>query len=262
VSDEQAFDAWAPPSGRWSAWVKPLLFAAAHPLAKRVPSETGAAAEAPDPLAGIASIGRADGTTAIIVDLPAAAGVHCGVHLAEMGYHPVPLYTSAPAPNGWPLIATVIDMGAVVAALQAAGGLLNDLRLPDDAPPAFLLDARRRGRWQVGTLGPGTFDNRSISLPTDFPSANLLLSFGIQLVVLIQHCEKQVEADLAHTLRRWQEAGLAMSVLNTETGTLQPLSIPRPPRFRLLWHGLLARLGLRRSPLGGYGGYIPQPSAG
>ena len=57
---------------------------------------------------------------------------------------------------------------------------------------------------------PPAFDNRSVSLPTDFPSANLLLSYGVRRVVLVQATDGQPQADLAHTLLRWQQAGIDM----------------------------------------------------
>ena len=107
------------------------------------------------------------------------------------------------------------------------------------------------------------FDNRSISLPTDFPSANLLLSRGIRRIILVQAHFTDPQADLSHTLRRWQEAGLTiLAVAIDEPAAPRPITIRRPTAFRLLWYNLLAKLGLKPNPLGGFGGRLPMPSSG
>src|SRR5262249_13017651 len=99
--------------------------------------------------------------------------------------------------------------------------------------------------------------------PTDFPSANFLLAHGISRILLIQDQPGSPQPDLAHTLRRWQEAKLAISQFIPQISQHpEPIVIHRPPWFRHFWYGLIARIGLRRSPLGGFGGFIPQPSSG
>jgi hypothetical protein len=68
---------------------------------------------------------------------------------------------------------------------------------------------------------------------------------------------------LAHTLRRWQEAGIAIEMkAEDHVGPPQPCVVDQPSHFRSLWHRLLAVAGLRRNPLGGFGGWLPEPSAG
>jgi hypothetical protein len=174
-------------------------------------------------------------------------------------------------------------------ALASAASSLQSFGLPDDAPPAFLLDAMRnpaagtpppeRVEDEPGSLPPflmaakgdtavvapsrGVFDNRSISLPTDFPSANLFLSGGIRRIVLIQRRHTEPQADLSHSLLRWQQAGLTiLAAAIDEPDPPRPITIKRPRAYRLLWYNLLAKLGLRSSPLGGFGGFLPMPSTG
>jgi hypothetical protein len=139
----------------------------------------------------------------------------------------------------------------------AANPMLS--RLSPQAPPAFLLDSRRRG---IGlTFRPGDFDNRSISLPTDFPSANFMLANRVRDAIVLQELEGTPQQDVSHTLRRWQEAGIGI-LTSTPGGPSLTVVVQRPPRFRHIWYGLLARMGLRQNPLGGYGGFLPVPSAG
>jgi len=42
----------------------------------------------------------------------------------------------------------------------------------------------------------------------------------------------------------------------------RPITVNKPRWYRHLWHGMRARLGLRPNPLGGFGGFLPVPSAG
>jgi hypothetical protein len=109
----------------------------------------------------------------------------------------------------------------------------------------------------------GYFDNRSVSFVTDFPSATRLLSFGIKRALLVQRFKGQPQADLAHTLRAWQEAGIAIELKEmAQPGPPVPCVIARPSWFGAFWYRAMSALGLQRSELGGFGGVLPDPSAG
>jgi hypothetical protein len=43
---------------------------------------------------------------------------------------------------------------------------------------------------------------------------------------------------------------------------VNPITVAKPRRYGHAWHALLARIGLRPHLLGGFGGFIPIPSAG
>jgi hypothetical protein len=183
--------------------------------------------------------------------------------LAEAGFRPVPLFNGARGPASLNIGGTaVIDNDAILVWLLRGVETLQRCQLPDDAPPAFLLDSRRQP--PAFNASPGRFDNRWMVFPQDFPSASFLRSQGISRVLLIQtDIERQPPEDLAHVLRRWQEAGLELSVATLETAARpQPLQVHRPSRFRSLWYVALAVLGLRRNSAGGFGSIVPQPSSG
>jgi hypothetical protein len=290
MSSENIYMEWAGDS-IWSRWVKPVLFAhLSGSVIARVMTETP---NEPIP-ADVGGVPRATGTTAILVDLPGAASIATGLALIELGYRPIPLYNSVPvmlpdsSTPSLPLVTrpeaaptqesldllvslslrdeesvrgprAAVDMFPIVHLLVQSAQNESLKTISPHAPPAFLLDSRRRG---IGAVcRPGDFDNRSISLPTDFPSANFMLANRIRDAIVIQEQEGPPQQDLAHTLRRWQEAGLRI-MTTMPGGTPQPAVVSRPPRFRHMWYGLLARLGLRQNPLGGFGGFLPMPSAG
>ena len=279
MTKQSIFDAWAPPSAIWSRWAKPVLFSQMDSVAR-------AENEGPEPPADLSWAVDSDRATAVVVDLPGAQGVTIALSLAAKGYRPVPLYNACPAPAG---DTALVDVRPIITALASSASSLQSFGLPDEAPPVFLLDAKRntaviapppdmvvdksanlppflmdaKGDTAVVTSSSGTFDNRSISLPTDFPSANFLLSRGIRRIVLIQPRRTEPQADLSHSLLRWQQAGLTiLAVAIDELDPPRPITVKRPRAYRLLWYNLLAKLGLRSNPLGGFGGFLPIPSSG
>ncbi|MCI0635416.1 MAG: hypothetical protein L0206_16095 [Actinobacteria bacterium] len=258
MNSEEAYQAWAPEQSPWSPWVKPILFAN-----QPVWDDLGAAE--PDGIPAPPWVSAIDPSTAFVVDLPGAEGVAWGVALARRGWRPVPLYNALPGESfAEPGVdgSALVDVSSIVRAMRRATAILGQLALAEDRPPAFLLDAQRR--YGTGAaVRPGQFDNRSVSLPTDFPSGLFLRSRGIERVVLVQQAKTEPQVDLAHTLLAWQEAGLSILSKTTSTdGPPEPIRVKRPSNFRVMWYRCLATLGLRRSPLGGFGGMIPVPSAG
>jgi len=180
--------------------------------------------------------------------------------LAARGWRPVPLFNALPGPSAhdWfsedvlagkakpsvpPPVA--LEMTSIIAALRDATPALQALRRAPSAPPAFLLDARR--------AAPGwkphfeTFDNRSISFPTDFPSATKLRECGITRVLLIQHGATP-QKDLVHTLRQWQEGGLTIELLNPgESARPQLCPIRNVTKLGLWWMKFVSFFTLRRA---------------
>jgi hypothetical protein len=109
----------------------------------------------------------------------------------------------------------------------------------------------------------GCFDNRSVSFTTDFPSANFLLAQNFHRALLVQIGGNQPQPGLAHTLRCWQEAGIAITSRRLDTlGPPTPVVVEQPSRFGWLWYRFWTLLGLTRNELGGFGGRIAEPGGG
>lgn len=247
------FELWVPPSTVWSRWAKPVLFADIGPTP---PSAINA-----EPLPSLDLPAAFD--LAIVLDLPSAEAVKTGLAFAQCGYRPVPLFNGARGPQALDIGSSeIIDNAPILAWLTAGAEVLARCKLAGDAPPVFLLDSRRLAAGL--TISPGRFDNRWIVLPQDFPSASFLRSQKIARALVIQiDTQQRPQEDLAHVLRRWQEAGLALSVATPQTtANPEPLTVQRPRRFRSLWYTTLAVMGLRRNSAGGFGSIVPQPSSG
>lgn len=243
---QQLFETWAPLDSAWSRWAKPALFTN---MVQGMPSPPASPREEPRLRA------LEDSSTAFVLDLPGAQSVELGLSLARAGYRPVPLFNTADHP------AAVVNVRLVLDQLRAGAEEIQRLPVRPGEPPAFLLDSERG----TGSPSPGKFDNRWLVFPQDFPSATFLLSQGIRRVVLLQRASPsgQPQEDLAHVLRRWQEAGVEIFLQDPAVDEPpRPLVVERPSRFRGLAYRAFALFGLKRNSAGGFGSIIPVPSAG
>ena len=246
MDKQDIFRTWAPPGSPWSVWAKPVLFTQMRPLTQhelktRLP-ENPLKLRWLDPPGG----------TAVILNLPGGDAIILGLFLASQGYRPVPLYNTSPGPSA------AIDANKIMNRLR--GGTPNLLRhqLPDDAPPVFLLDAKRSSGTRTPT--PGDFDNRWVVFPQDFPSAGFLKDRAIHRVLLVQNGQR-VDDDLCHVLRRWQQQNIGIELVELGKSDLPvPITVAKPLWFRHGWYRLIAMFNYRRNPAGGFGARVPQPS--
>jgi hypothetical protein len=198
-------------------------------------------------------LSHAGGRTALVVDLPGVESVETGIAMARRGYRPVPLYNTSIGPS------PLLDVVRLVDALASGATALHDITLSPDAPPAFLVDADRMR--PVVASKPGSYDNRWVVFPQDFPSGTFLRSRGIEDVIVL-HDRRGVQEDLAHVLLRWQEAGIRIQAVGPGDTSPRPITVKRPSWFRRAWYRAIVLAGLRRNNAGGFGAVIPVASAG
>jgi hypothetical protein len=260
MTNEEILAVWSPEDSVWATWVKPVLFA-----------HMGAASPVPANTVTPPEVGWApsiDERIALVLDLPKDEGVWVGVALAARGYRPVPLFNALPLPFGAPIFdpasqrpVAAVDMLPIVSALRLGAQQMAALKIPLNAPPVFLLDVNRQGA-DVRML-PDEFDNRSVCFTTDFPSANFLSTQGIRGVLLVQRERLVPQNDLAHMLRRWQDAGLPLQRMRIEQAAEpERFEVKRPSWYRAMFQRALMAFGLRRALGGGFGAWIPDSSAG
>lgn len=246
---EECFAMWAPAGVVWAQWAKPVSFVDLDPLLL---------APAPDPgdwtVPGLDRV-PTERNLAIVVDLRSEDAVRAGVMLARLGYRPVPLFNGTDGPHA------IIDVDPLMRRLVSGCSHIADAALRPDAPPAFLLDARRMDPDLVPE--PGRFDNRWVTLPQDFPSGTFLLTHGVSVAILVQRDRTDPRPDLAHVLRRWQDAGLRLQAIDlNQPGDPQPLRVEAPSLFRRAWYRAVAVMGLHRNNVGGFGATIPEEGSG
>jgi hypothetical protein len=253
MSNQEIFAIWAPDGSLWSPWVKPVLF-----------SYLDRRRRAPTAFQFDLSWSPRPANTALVVDIPGPESVALGLELAKIGYRPVPLFNSIPLPLDSPEIdphtlrqMAAVDVISILDPLFDGAAELSKLSLPNNAPPVFLLDSARSGSV---TVHPEIFDNRSVSFTTDFPSAKFLLEHGISNALLVTKNAVQPQNDLAHTLRKWQEGGVAIFAKRLNDAQMaEPITIAAPPRFRSMFQRALVALHLRRASTGGFGDWLPDP---
>ncbi|HET9227537.1 MAG TPA: hypothetical protein VFR31_12775 [Thermoanaerobaculia bacterium] len=253
MNGSQLFEVWAPQDSVWSPWAKPACFAEMPPDIPGAAMPVYSGAEAPE---GTFDAGPIDTWTAFVVDMPGLRSVEIGLGLARAGYRPVPMFNTAYH------AAAIVPVAEILRKLHKAEPEMRSLMIASEAPPAFLLDARRLE--PSTAAAPGKFDNRWVVFPQDFPSANFLLSRGIRQVIVLQSdsLHDKPRLDLAHVLRRWQEAGLQLYVQDPDGQQApRPLTVDRPSSFRSLFYRALTLVGMRRNSAGGFGSVIPVPSS-
>lgn len=248
LSREDAFAAWAPASAFWSDWAKPIAFAQGEPFFEphAVPDEK------------IPTLPMAfDASCAVVADLPGVEAVFAGLALAMRGWRPVPLFNATRGPS------PAVEVEPIAFAMANGVERLRWLTISPDAPPAFLIDSLRFGSGVKPKAG--AYDNRWVVLPQDFPSGALLASRGIKSVTVLQRGSALLlfANDLIHVLRRWQEQGIRIDVVEIDTQKTQTnVTVPAPTSFRRAWYVALALLGLRRSNVGGFGSIVPHNTGG
>lgn len=230
---------WAPHDALWTQWAKPAAFI--NPPY----SQSFGPLEIPE----IDWITQAENKRMVIVDLKSNEGVEEGLALAKIGYRPVPLYNGVYAPS--PASMTV-DAGKIAAALYQRAETLDKLNLRNDAPPAFLLDSQRM---DGSKKAPGKYDNRWCIFPQDMPSADFILSRGIE-EVLVRSME--IQTDLSHILLRYQEKGIKIYI-SSPGQNIRKVNVEKPPYFKSMIYRFQVTMGLRRNFAGGFGGKIPEP---
>jgi hypothetical protein len=246
----EVLEIWAPQEATWSRWVKPVLFTFMNP--EPLNEAGGATRDWEAPM---------DPHTAVFADLPGAEGVEAGLALASKGYRPIPLYNACPhasVDSDANRIVTptpaAVDVGPIVASLFKGAEKLRQLNLPASAPPAFLVDANRRGPGYVPRSG--TFDNRSVVSALDVPSGALLSEQGVQRVILIQ-AEPTPQPDLLYVLLAWQQLGIQILFQRPWVKWApDPVVLKRPSLLVVLSHKLSSAFGARRNEFGSFGAMV------
>jgi hypothetical protein len=252
MNGQQCFEVWAG-EHEWSDWTKPTLFASG--FGERAPRDDKGRRFLANAEKVVESLTTrnllptaSDGShNCIVVDCPGDVAIAGGALLAARGFAPVVLF------NGVTSAAKPLLRNDEV--LDALACLAQDLHVAPGAPPAFLLDSRRH----LGVPSPGWYDNRWLTFPQDFPSAGRLLVSGIKHCYLIAEPHR-VADDLAHVLRRWQDAGIEIRDGNAHVATT--LDIKKPLWFKQLFYRWVALSGLSANAFGGFGGTTPNSPGG
>lgn len=172
MTNREIFKIYAPANKKWVDWVRPVPF---MEINDNTPPYT--------PLNYILPCVKFIDTknTAVIVDLPDIRSVEIGILLAKNGFRPIPVYNGVKEQTG---SKAVTDNSAIIPALVWGAGVLSELELPDNAPPAFLTDS---DRLQQHKISISLFDNSWDLYHQDLPSEKYFLNNGIERILVISN---------------------------------------------------------------------------
>lgn len=186
------YQMWAPYGKKWVDWVRPVPFVEIHTEKKGYFVSDLVIPET-------ICIEKADKKTAIIVDLPGEDSVEMGLALAKRGYRPIPVYNGVEEQQG---ARATVDNQSIDIALLYGVKELTKIEIPEDAPPAFLIDTNRLQRYK---MEDSIFDNSWDLYPQDIPSAKYFLSQGMDQVLVIGD---GISRDLKKILFDFQKKGI------------------------------------------------------
>lgn len=189
MTGKEAYRIWAPAGARWTDWVRPVPFVTAG-------SFSGAYCD-PDfhvPAADYVDEHYED--AAVIVDLPGAESIREGIALAKAGYRPVPIYNGTAEQPG---SRAAVDNQTVGTALIMAAEELAQIRIRENALPAFLTDSNRMNQFRMDAA---LFDNSWDVYAQDLPSADYFIKSGIRKVIVVG---EKLSADLKIILYGFQK---------------------------------------------------------
>lgn len=172
VTAQILYRIWAPAGKRWVDWVRPVPFVAMKEYKKQYSISDFT-------LPAIGFVEKAEADTAIVVDLPGADSVKMGLALAKVGFRPIPIYNGTAEQNG---ARATVDNQSAGAALMLGAAQLQQIELPEDAPPAFLTDSNRMQRFK---MEQSLFDNSWDVYHQDLPTAEYLIQHGIRKIIIV-----------------------------------------------------------------------------
>ncbi len=152
----------------------------------------------------------------------ALESIAIGVELGRQGRCVVPMFNTMHDAR-----AEVVRTWHILRGLRGAVPVLPE---KPSGPPVFLLDAERRGSPRR-TVDAGDFDNRWYVFSSDFPSAKLLISHGVNRMLVLSH-QVPLAQDLADALVG--HGTLERNIVNPDDERVMPFPKPRAA----VWRGL------------------------
>lgn len=173
MTNKDIFKIWAPSHKKWVDWVRPVPFVTiGKNIQKFYPSNI---------TLPFVSCLENKKSIAIIVDLPNTQSVEAGIFLSQYGYRPIPIYNGTMEQNG---VMATTDNKSIQSALIWGAVALSNIKLPDDAPPAFLTDTNRLQRHKANE---SVFDNSWDVYHQDLPTEDYFLNNGIEKIIVVSN---------------------------------------------------------------------------
>ena len=182
---------YAPNGAKWTDWVRPVPFVAIDTY-NRKPIADWMERKA-------MFLKNYQQDTAIFVDLPGKESIELSIDLAYKGYRPIPIFNGTDEQPG---SQATTNTYLIESCLINGSEKLKNIKLDNNANPAFLLDSYRTNRYRAKE---SIFDNSWDLYKQDIPSAEYFKQNGITKIIIVGD---EIQRDLKKIFLKFQEKGI------------------------------------------------------
>ncbi len=205
MDGRELYKIYAPAVAKWIDWVHPVPFVAIDTY-NRKPIVDWIDRKA-------IFLKEYQQDAAIFIDLPGKESIELGIDLAHNGYRPIPIFNGTDEQQG---SQATTDTYLIESCLINGGEKLKNIKLENDANPAFLLDSYRTNRYRAKE---SIFDNSWDLYKQDIPSAEYFKQNGITRIIVVGSA---LQPDLKKIFLKFQERGMDIYITD---GYLSPKKI-------------------------------------
>lgn len=191
MKGKEIYKIYAPFEAKWTEWVRPVPFIAIDTYS-RMPVGDWTDRKA-------MFIKKYQQDTAIFIDLPGKESIELGIALAHIGYRPIPIFNGTDEQQG---SKATINTYLIESCLINGGENLKNIKLQNDANPAFLLDSYRTNRYRPKE---SIFDNSWDLYKQDIPSWEYFKQQNITKIIVVAN---KIQQDLKKIFLKFQENGI------------------------------------------------------
>ena len=200
MKGKEIYKIYAPNGAKWIDWVRPVPFVAIDTYNRK-------------PIANFLDreamfLKKYQQDTAIFIDLPGKESIELGIGLAHMGYRPIPVFNGTDEQQG---SQATTNTYLIESCLINGSQKLKNIKLKNDANPAFLLDSHRTNRYRAKE---SIFDNSWDLYKQDIPSAEYFKQNGITKIIVVG---ETIQRDLKKIFLKFQEKGIDIYITDGYT---------------------------------------------
>ena len=197
---KEIYKIYAPNGAKWIDWVRPVPFVAIDTYNRK------AIVDWVDRKAMFLKNYQKD--TAIFIDLPGKESIELSIGLAHIGYRPIPIFNGTDEQPG---SQATTNTYLIESCLINGSEKLKNIKLENDANPAFLLDSYRTNRYRAKE---SVFDNTWDLYKQDIPSPEYFKQNGITKIIVVGDT---IQKDLKKIFLTFQEKGIDIYITDGYT---------------------------------------------
>ena len=197
---KEIYKIYAPNGAKWIDWVRPVPFVAIDTY-NRKPIADWMERKA-------MFLKNYQQDTAIFVDLPGKESIELSIDLAYKGYRPIPIFNGTDEQPG---SQATTNTYLIESCLINGSEKLKNIKLDNNANPAFLLDSYRTNRYRAKE---SIFDNSWDLYKQDIPSAEYFKQNGITKIIIVGD---EIQRDLKKIFLKFQEKGIDIYITDGYT---------------------------------------------